>query len=563
MNVRCFVTTLLGVGLIVMAFGVSAVVAAQRAAARPNILIILTDDMGYSDIGCFGSEIHTPNIDKLAAGGLRFNQFYNAARCVPTRASLLTGLYPHQAQMGNLTTLAPTGVTIAQVLREAGYGTYAVGKWHVTSKDGPQGPKDNWPLQRGFDRYYGTIRGGGSYFDPGSLTRDNQMISPFADPEYKPATYYYTDAISDNAVRYIDNHCRKTPDRPFFMYVAYTAAHWPMNALPEDIAKYRGVYDAGYEPIRRARYERLRKMGILPPEWILSPQAGDWNRVRNRPWESRCMEVYAAMVDRMDQGVGRIVAKLKQENQLDNTLICFLHDNGGCAEKVGRYGTLRRSNTPTLPRISLDAVRIDVIPKQTRDGFPVLMGRVVLPGPADTFMSYGEGWANVSNTPFRYYKHFVHEGGISTPLVVHWPAGISRRGELEAEPGHLIDLMATCVDVSGASYPGQYKGHTIMPLEGKSLVPAFFHKPIGRTAPLIWEHEGNRALRVGRWKLVARSPGGNWELYDMTKDRTEMCDLSAKDPERVHAMAVQWEAFAKRTHVLPWPWKPAYDAEDE
>jgi arylsulfatase len=447
-------------------------------------------------------------------------------------------------------------------LKGAGYGTYAVGKWHVTGSDGPQGPKDNWPLQRGFDRYYGTIRGAGSYFDPGSLTRDNRMISPFADPDYKPATYYYTDAISDNAVRYLGDHCRKTPDRPFFMYVAYTAAHWPMNALPEDIAKYRGVYDAGYEPIRRARYERLKKMGIIQPEWILSPQAGDWSRLRNKPWEARCMEVYAAIVDRMDQGVGRIVAKLKKEKQLDNTLICFLQDNGGCAEEMGRRGDFRRSDTATLPRISLDAVRLDVIPKQTRDGFPVLMGRGVMPGPADTYIAYGEAWANVSDTPFRYYKHFVHEGGISTPLVVHWPAGISRRGELEPEPGHLIDLMATCVDVAGANYPAEYKGHKITPMEGKSLVPAFSHQRIDRGAPLFWEHEGNRALRVGNWKLVARSPGGNWELYDMAKDRTEMCDLSAMEPQRAEAMAAQWEAFAKRTRVLPWPWKPAYGVKD-
>jgi arylsulfatase len=543
---------------------------------RPNIIVVLTDDMGYSDIGCFGGEIHTPNIDKLAAGGLRFTQFYNTARCCPSRASLLTGLYPHQADMGAMAEdnygldgyegdLNRSCVTIAQVLKGAGYAAYAVGKWHVASGNSREGPKHNWPLQRGFDRYYGTICGCGDYFDPATLTRDNRMISPFADPQYKPAAYYYTDAITDNAVQYIGDHCTKAPQRPFFLYVAYTAAHWPMNALPEDIAKYQGMYDNGYEPIRRARYERLKKMGIIQPDWILSPQAGDWDRVKNKPWEARCMEVYAAIVDRMDQGVGRIVDELKQENQLDDTLICFLQDNGGCAEDTGRHGTGHRPNAPTFPPIPLDTVRVkvDCFPKQTRDGFPVLTGQGVMPGPADTFIAYGQSWANVSNTPLRYYKHFVHEGGISTPLVVHWPAGISRRGELEAQPGHLVDLMATCADVAGASYPAEYQGHKITPREGKSLRPAFAGKSIDRTAPLFWEHEGNRALREGKWKLVARYPSGNWELYDMEKDRTEMRDLSAMDPQRVRAMAAQWEAFAKRTHVLPWPWKPAYGAKDQ
>ncbi len=456
-------------------------------------------------------------------------------------------------------------VTMAEVLKGAGYGTYAVGKWHVTIGNSPQGPKHNWPLQRGFDRYYGTICGGGDYFDPGTLTRDNQMISPFADAEYKPATYYYTDAISDNAVRYIGDHRKNTPQRPFFLYVAYTAAHWPMHALPEDIAKYRGVYDDGYEPIRRARFERLEKMGIIQPDWILSPQAGDWNRVKNKPWEARCMEVYAAVVDRMDQGVGRIVDKLKQENQLDNTLICFLQDNGGCAEETGRHGAGHRPNAPTFPPIPPDTVRlkVDCFPKQTRDGFPVLTGQGVMPGPADTFIAYGQNWANVSNTPFRYYKHFVHEGGISTPLVVHWPAGILAAASWRPSRATWSTSWPPASTLPAQAYPTEYQGHKITPMEGKSLGPAFAGKSIGRTAPLFWEHEGNRALRAGQWKLVARYPSGNWELYDMEKDRTEMCDLSAMDPQRVRAMAAEWEAFAKRAHVLPWPWKPAYGAKDQ
>lgn len=532
--------------------------------SAPNIVIILSDDMGFSDLGCYGGEIHTPNLDQLAAHGLRFSQFYNTARCCPTRASLLSGLYPHQAGVGHMTNkddalegyqgnLGRGCVTIAEVLQQAGYGTYMVGKWHVCLHDGVEGPKDNWPLGRGFMRYYGTIRGAGSYFDPGTLTRDNTMISPFADPGYKPATFYYTDAISEHAVRFLAAHRQQTPDKPCFLYVAYTAAHWPMHALPEDIAKYQGVYDGGYEPIRRGRFERAKRLGLIRPDWDLSTQAGDWNRVENKPWEIRCMEVYAAMVDRMDQGIGRIVDELKREKQLDNTLIFFLQDNGACAETVGR-----RQNAATQGKpIPLDEVRVEVHPKFTREGAPLRSGPGALPGPADTYIAYGENWANVSNTPFRYYKHFVHEGGISTPLIAHWPLGISRTGELDHQPGHLIDLMATCVDVAHATYPSQYHGQKITPLEGRSLLPAFAGGTISREA-IVWEHEGNRALRVGKWKLVARSPQGVWELYDMEKDRTEMHDLAAADPQRVARMATEWETWAKRTHALPWPWKPPY-----
>ncbi|MCX8035814.1 MAG: arylsulfatase [Candidatus Sumerlaeia bacterium] len=536
-------------------------------AQKPNIIIIMSDDMGFSDIGCYGSEIQTPVLDSLAANGVRFTQFYNTARCCPTRASLLTGLYPHQAAVGHMMEdrnldgyqgdLSRNAVTIAEVLKSAGYGTYAVGKWHVTRFAGPDGPKHNWPLQRGFDRYYGTITGAGSFYDPGTLTRDNTMISPFADPEYKPKTFYYTDAISDHAVRFIREHRERTPEKPFFMYVAYTAAHWPMHALEEDIAKYKGKYDGGYEPVRRARFERLKQMGLIDPKWELSPQAGDWDAVQNKPWEARCMEVYAAMIDRMDQGIGRMVAELKRLNQMDNTLILFLEDNGGCAENTGRSGDMTRPAQPTLPPIPLDAIRVDVIPKQTREGFPVIQGQGVMPGPPDTYIAYGQGWANVSNTPFREYKHFVHEGGIATPLVAHWPAGIRRKGELEHQPSHVIDLMATCLDAAGVKYPDEFAGNKITPLEGRSLVPAFNGKPVEREA-IFWEHEGNRAIRMGRWKLVAKNPGGAWELYDVENDRTEMHDLAAKEPERLKAMVAQWEAYARRTKALPWPWKPEY-----
>lgn len=529
-------------------------------APRPNIIIILSDDMGFSDLGCYGGEIQTPNLDRLAANGLRFTQFYNTARCCPTRACLLTGVYPHQAGVGHMMEdrgydgyrgdLNRQTVTIAEVLRTAGYRNYAVGKWHVTKATKPEGPKDNWPLQRGFDRFYGTITGAGSYFDPGTLTRDNTMISPFADPEYKPSVFYYTDAISDHAVRFIREHVATARTSPFFMYVAYTAAHWPLHALEEDIAKYRGRYDGGYEPIRRARFERLKQMGLISPNWELSPQVGDWDKVEHKEWEIRCMEVYAAQIDRMDRGIGRILEALRETGQWENTIVFYLQDNGACQEAIGRTGTWRRPVEPSLPPIALDAIRTDVRPSQNRRGVPTLSGPFIMPGPEDTYISYGINWANVSNTPFREYKHFVHEGGIATPLIVHWPAGLTRRGDLEHQPGHLIDLMATCVELAGAQYPTEFQGHKIIPMEGVSLVPLFKGQPIKRKEPIFFEHEGNRAVRDGKWKLVAKE-NQPWELYDMEADRTEMHDLSAQYPEVVARLAAAWDEWAKRANVLP------------
>lgn len=534
-------------------------------APRPNIIVILSDDMGFSDIGCYGGEIHTPNLDRLGGGGLRFTQFYNTGRCCPTRACLLTGLYPHQAGVGHMMVdrgsdgyrgdLNRHCLTIAQVLKSAGYGTYATGKWHVTRFAGPEGPKHNWPLARGFDRFYGTITGAGSFYDPATLVRDNTMISPAADPDYQPRQFYYTDAITDHALRFLNDHQAERGDKPFFLYVAYTAAHWPMHALPDDIAKYRGKYDEGYGPLRRERLSRLKQAGLVSPLWQLSPQAGDWDAVPNKAWEARAMEVYAAMIDRMDQGVGRIVDRLEESGRLANTLILFMQDNGGCAEEIGRSAdspATQRPAQPPLPPLAAEALELAVIPKRTRDGFPVRQGMGVMAGPPDTYVSYGRNWANVSNTPFREYKHWVHEGGISTPLIAHWPAGIFRGGELEYEPAHLIDIMATCMAVSGAKYPKEENGESIYPLEGVSLLPAFEGEPLQREA-LYWEHEGNRAVRDGEWKLVAKGKQGAWELYDMEADRTELNDLAAREPERVSRMAARWESWARRAHVLPWP----------
>jgi arylsulfatase A-like enzyme len=442
--------------------------------------------------------------------------------------------------------------TIAEMLRPSGYRNYAVGKWHVTRHTGPEGPKHNWPLQRGFDRFYGTIHGAGSFYDPSSLTRDNSAISPFADPEYQPNTYYYTNAISDQAMRYIQDHRKEHPDQPFFLYVAYTAAHWPMHALPEDIARYKGKYDQGYDPIRRARHAKAVELGLFPANLPLTRSVGDWDKIQDKPWEAACMEVYAAMVDRMDKGIGQIVEELKRQNILGNTLICYMQDNGGCAEAMGRGGNkehpdIPRPAAPTLKPMDLaDFAKRGSVPAQTRDGYPIRMGKNAFPGPADTYIAYGENWANVSNTPLREYKHWVHEGGISTPLVVHWPEGIKTPGEWCHQPSHLIDIAATIVEISKSSYPT-----TATPLEGKSLLPAFANKPIEREA-IYWEHEGNRAVRKGDWKLVAKH-NKPWELYDISKDRIEANDLASQFPDKVFELANLYEAYATRASVAPWP----------
>jgi arylsulfatase A-like enzyme len=532
---------------------------------KPNIIVILADDVGFSDLGCYGSEIATPNLDALAKAGVRFTQFYNTARCCPTRASLLTGLHPHQAGIGHMMddrghdgyrgTLNRQSVTIAEVLKPAGYRNYAVGKWHVTPGQTAArlAVTNHWPLQRGFDRFYGTIHGAGSYFDPSSLVRDNRLITVANDTEYQPKEFYYTDAIADHAVKFIREHAREQKTQPFFLYTAFTAAHWPLHAKESDIAKYRGRYDGGYEPVRAARRAKLKQLGLLDDRWSAPGPAEKWADVKDKAFEARCMEVYAAQLDSMDQGIGRILAELKAQGQFENTLIFYLQDNGGCAEGVGRGANFTaRSEKPSLPAMSRDDQQHDSTPKQTRDGFPVRQGLGVMPGGPDTYIAYGRGWAQVSNTPFREYKHWTHEGGISTPLIAHWPAGVarSRRGQLESQPGQLVDIMATVLEVTGAKYPTEFRGEKIKPLEGTSLHPIFAGKTIERTRPLVWEHEGNRAIRDGQWKLVAKE-NQPWELYDLTADRSELRDLASSEAGRVKKMSADWDAWAARANVLP------------
>ncbi len=514
---------------------------------RPNVLVIINDDMGYSDIGCFGGEIETPNLDRLANDGLRLTQFYNTPRCSPSRASLLTGLYPHQTGIGILT--YPTGpegyagdlsadcVTIAEVVREAGYRTYMSGKWHVSAS--LTEPTDSWPMQRGFDEFYGTIIGAGSFYYPNTLTRGNENIDHEArdDPEF-----FYTDAISDQAARFIRDHAANHADQPFFQYVAYTAPHWPLHAHEEDIAKYKGRFDAGWDRLREERLRRMVAAGLVAPDWLLTERDSTqppWTDAENKAWLLRCMEVYAAQVDRMDQGIGRIIAALEETGRLDNTLVIFLSDNGACAEDI-----------PENVRMEELANELLIARSHTRDGEPVVAGNYphIMPGPENTYQSYGTAWANLSNTPFRLYKHWTHEGGVSTPLICHWPAGIREGGGLRHTPGHIPDIMATIVDVTGAEYPREHHGREIPPMEGHSLASVFRDDYLPER-PMFWEHEGNAAVRLGKWKLVREYPG-DWELYDMRLDRTEMHDVAAENPDVVADLAAQYDAWAGRCGVI-------------
>jgi arylsulfatase len=538
---------------------------------RPNVVLILADDMGYTDIGCYGGEVHTPTLDRLAAGGVRMTQFYNTSRCCPTRASLLTGLYSHQAGIGLMTgdrgydayrgDLNRRCVTIAEALRPGGYRNYMAGKWHVTRHVGPEGPKHNWPLQRGFDRFYGTIIGAGSFFDPSTLCRDNRYVTPENDPEYRPERFYYTDAISDQAVRFVREHEQQHGAEPFFLYVAYTTAHWPMHALERDIAKYEGVYDDGFEPIRAQRLQRARELGVLDPKWPLSALPAPWAKTPNHEWEARNMQVYAAMIDRMDQGIGRLVAELERQGRLDDTVIVYLQDNGGCAEAFGRRSNAEQIRGKTYQPLGRDGLQKKIWPPmQTRDGRAVRTGPDAMAGGEDTFIGYGRGWANVSNTPFRGYKHDAYEGGISTPLIVHWPRGLdaARHGSIVATPAHLIDVLPTVLAAAGASYPAHNGDQPVQPAEGVDLLPALRGGAVERNHPICFEHHGNLGLRDGRWKIVSayrKQQPISWELYDMVADRTESTDLASEHPERLRAMTAQWNAWARRVGVQPWPFE--------
>ena len=521
---------------------------------RPDFVLILVDDMGFSDIGCYGSEIQTPNLDRMARNGMRFSQMYNYARCCPTRACLLTGAYPHQAGIGHM--MENTGspayqgflrddvVTIAEALKSGGYRTYMSGKWHVGGAYDPTRP-DSWrpgerehptPRQRGFDRYYGTLDGAGSFFAPHALMKDDSFVDAGAEQE----NFYYTDAISEQAVEMIEEAA--DCNDPFFLYVAYTAPHWPLHALPQDIAKYEGLYrNGGWDALRTARHEELKGMGLLDSRWPISPRdsaAPPWEEAGNSDWEDLRMAVYAAQVDRMDQGVGRILAALEAANLDDNTLVLFLSDNGGCAEFLSENGWVDRYSD------------------WTPDGRPMTVGNdpTLAPGGPHTFMSYDLPWANASNAPFRLYKHWVHEGGISTPMIAYWPASI-HANQIVHEACHIVDVMPTFLEAAGVGHPAEYNGKPVLPLEGESFLPLLQTGRWSRQSHIFWEHEGNRAVRLDQWKLVSKH-GDPWELYDMHEDRTELNDLSKKNRPKVEEFTELYHAWADRVGAMPWPLRP-------
>lgn len=484
---------------------------------RPDVVMILVDDMGYSCLGAFGGEIDTPNLDALAAGGLRFESFYNTARCWPTRAALMTGLYAQQT--APIIPMNRDTATIPEVLGLAGYRSALSGKWHLSKPEG--GPGE--PLDRGFDHFYGTIRGGGSYWMPDTLQRDRERI----DAEF-PEGFYYTDAIGREAAEQIGAFAED--DAPFFQYVAFSAPHWPLHAPEATIAKYLERYSVGWEEIRRARYERQVAIGLVDPKvWPLpelESRVGPWEEADDKEWRVRTMAVYAAMVDHVDQAVGRIVEALERTGRMDNTLILFCSDNGGCSEHLSGNGW---------------GTAINVLAWAKAEGLRISMGDehgVETGGPL-TFHSVGHEWANAQNTPLRRYKANVHEGGACSPGIAHWPAGIAQPGTLTRTPVHVIDVAATVYDLAGAEYPGG-----VPPLEGVSLAPVLAGEPLPER-PLFFDHAGTRALRRGSWKVVQEGKRP-WELYNLSIDRSETRDLAEVEPERLAAMVDQWQAWAKR-----------------
>jgi arylsulfatase len=538
-------------GVLALSFGLALSLTAAQRPARPNIIVLLADDLGFSDLGCYGSEISTPNLDKLAATGLRFTQFYTTPRCCPTRASLLTGVYPHQAGIGAMMEdrgipgyrgqLSDHCLTIAEELQLAGYHTAMAGKWHVChihfdgkrqlnfESDTPfWDNKSDWPLQRGFEDYFGGIHGVTSYYDPFALVRANTPIRA------EGTNFYYTDAITEAAVADVEKYCGG--NKPFFLYVAYSAPHWPLQAPAEEIAKYRQTYLAGWDAIRTNRYRRQIELRIISKSWPMSPRderVPPWENVGDKEWEANRMATYAAMVEHMDRGIGRILSKLKDKGIERNTFVLFFSDNGGCAEII----------QPDW---------YDV-PSKTRDGRTVRVGNgdhTVFAGPDDVWQSYGVPWANVSDTPFRLYKHFVHEGGIATPFIVSWPAVIQQQGTINRALGHVTDLMATFVEVAGARHPASYEGRRILPLEGESLLPLLEGRQRHDRSPIFWEHEGNRAVRSAKWKLVSRYPH-DWELYDVETDRTELHDVSAQHSDKVKELSSLYDRWAQRCGVVP------------
>lgn len=498
--------------------------------AAPNIVLIISDDMGYSDLGCYGGEIETPHLDALAEKGLRFTNYYVNNMCWPTRASLMTGLYPRTALPKNGSAdggLHPEATTLPAALRAAGYQTWMSGKWHLSSAGEPDGP--NAPHHRGFDQFYGTIHGASDFFAPSDL----QWNGKDRTEEWQGnSDYYYTDATTDYALRFLEEG---DEEKPFFLYLAYTAAHWPLHAQPEDIAHYEGRYEKGWDELRLERHRRMKELGVVDPSWKLSPRHPDvpaWEDAENKGWQQRRMEVYAAQVTCMDRNIGRLVAALKEKGEFENTVILFQHDNGGCHVEYGegRTGSWTR--------------------ERTTDGRnePIIPGNVpgVMPGPQSTFQSYGYGWANASNTPFRLFKQHDHEGGTRSPLIVSWPDGIDeeREGGFVREVTHAVDMMPSLLAIAGTKLETQKPSA----MEGESMLSLLKGEAdaIFEDRSLFWAHAKGRAVRQKNWKLVADSKGA-WELYDLAADGTELSNRIEDEIEKAEELRKHFDAWAKRT----------------
>jgi arylsulfatase A-like enzyme len=523
--------------------------AAQPVKTRPNIILLLGDDLGYSDLGCYGGEIETPNLDRLARGGVRFTQLYNNARCCPSRAALLTGQHPHKVGMGNMVggqerpgfpgfsgRISGSTQFLPAMLRDSGYTTLMAGKWHLGQPD---------PIARGFDEFYGMLHGFDSFWDSTKYTRlpAGRPVTPWKQPFYAP------DAITDHALTFLQTARQQSPGNPWFLYLAYNSPHFPLHAPKDLIDKYQKVYEQGWDSIREQRFARMQKLGLTDPRWKMSPRSivgpnrvsdiNGWADKQNPAWDTipadrridlaRRMAIFAAMVDRMDQNIGRVIADLEAKGELDNTFILFCSDNGACAE-WDPWGFDKQSGPDSILHTGA-----------------ALNGM----GQPGTYHSYGSGWANTCNTPWRLYKHYTHEGGISTPSIAHWPTGLKlRKGSNGNQPWHFIDVVPTLASIAGAKPPAD--------CAGVNMASMFAGKTVNR-GPLFWEHEGSRAVRDGKWKITAVYPKGKWELFDIEADRTEQNDLAAKHPDRVKRMAAQWEAWAKANQVVPWIWNPQYE----
>lgn len=493
----------------------------------PNIVLILADDLGYSDIGCYGSEIATPNLDFLASKGIRFSNFYNQGKCCPTRASLLTGVYHHEAGMGGMVStndedinfgpyqgfLNNQTITLAEGLKRAGYTTYMVGKWHLGER------QQHWPTKRGFDKYFGLISGASSYYEILDQQKRKRIMVNNGKPWQPPKeNFYMTDAFTNKATSYISKHFEKDAEKPFFLFLAYNAPHWPLHALPNDIAKYENVYDIGWDKIRKNRYAKQLQLGIIDSTIPLSPPTPtitEWNKVDDKKdWASR-MQVYAAMIDRMDQGIGKLLKQIKQSEKADNTLIIFISDNGGCAESVESR------------KLDLEGSKI---------------------GERGSYKAYKEPWANTSNTPYRYYKNWMYEGGIISPCIVYWPKEIKEPRIESKQYGHVLDIMPTFLEVAGVDYKNISNTKSLIPLKGKSIIPIFKNHKVIRHKPLFWEFAGAKAIRLDSMKLV-KGKKTNWELYNLKNDPNELFDLSSEKSDIVVTMKQEYMAWASKVGV--------------